>query len=258
MLLEMFRSLNIYQIGCGGTGSWLVYPICKFLRNLVTRYDNINLTYTLVDDDIVEARNILRQNFEEYDIDRNKATTMVRKYSNVYPLMEAIKIRIDTPKKLQNLLEGEYHSNPHMSIPYTDSPRELIIILGCVDSNKTRRMAYRFFTKKYNRLTTPVTYIDSGNNLHNGQIVTCYFEKLSISPYINSERHKNPNMVKMFPLKADEDDQSCAFFGDQSQSINMLASSFIFSNFQKLIIDRLLPPPIINFNSSGFSYFEKG
>ena len=62
----------------------------------------------------------------------------------------------------------------------------------------------------------------------------------------------------MFPLAPDEDDdgQSCAFFGDQSQTINTLAASLLFANFQKTIINDLIPPPVIEFNSSGMSTFE--
>jgi len=39
----------------------------------------------------------------------------------------------------------------------------------------------------------------------------------------------------MFPINNEQDDtqQSCAFFGDQSQAINNLAAALMFCNLQK-------------------------
>ena len=63
----------------------------------------------------------------------------------------------------------------------------------------------------------------------------------------------------MFPIESDNSNipqQSCAFFGDQSQAINIMAATLMFINLQKVLISLELPPEVITFNSSGYSTFE--
>ena len=63
-ILNQFSKIVIAQVGCGGTGSWFVPFVSKLANNIKLRTvsdDFIN--YTIFDDDIVEQRNILRQNF---------------------------------------------------------------------------------------------------------------------------------------------------------------------------------------------------
>ena len=75
----------------------------------------------------------------------------------------------------------------------------------------------------------------------------------------NAKRFQQPPFLKMFPAKDDReinDNETCAFFGDQTQSVNMLAANMLFINFQQAILQAMLPPPVINFNNAGYSTFE--
>ena len=63
----------------------------------------------------------------------------------------------------------------------------------------------------------------------------------------------------MFQIEVGDDNisqQSCAFFGDQSQAINTMAATLMFINLQKILISSELPPELVTFNSSGYSTFE--
>ena len=60
--------MNAIVIGCGGIGAWLAQCLAKTLTN--------SDTLTLVDGDIIEAKNIDRQLFSTRDINRNKATML--------------------------------------------------------------------------------------------------------------------------------------------------------------------------------------
>lgn len=256
MLIDLFHQINIFQIGVGGTGSWLVYPMCKFLNNLMQRYGEhrgLIVSYILVDDDIVEERNILRQNFEEWDIGRSKVSTTIRKYCSVFPLT-GFRYRPTTKLKFQKLFYGDMTQT-------LGSRYSLTIVFGCVDDNKARRGLFNFF-KKYRHEDYPVVYFDSGNDLYHGQIVTSIFglgkEETDFHYFKNEMKFQQPQFLKMFPLKMQEGEteESCAFFGDQSQGINIQAANLLFLNFQQAIIHKQLPPPIINFNSAGFSTFQ--
>ena len=86
-ILNQFSKIVIAQVGCGGTGSWLVPFVSKLANNIKLRTvsdDFIN--YTIFDDDIVEQRNILRQNFSSWDIGKNKALALVSK--NVFEFQD--------------------------------------------------------------------------------------------------------------------------------------------------------------------------
>lgn len=261
-LTEVFRRINIFQIGVGGTGSWLVYPMCKFLNNIQNRYgrDNLLINYILVDDDFVEERNTLRQNFEPWEVERSKVMSTVKKYCYAFENLIGIKYRPNTKSKFSNLFYGDLLEGIRPTNAMT-------FVFGCVDCNKTRRGLFNYFTKYEKNLA--VVYFDSGNDLYHGQITTTVFNlnKRYDSGYIdsndwfwfrNEQKWKQPKFLKMFPLKIQEGEaeETCAFFGDQSQGVNIQAANLLFLNFQNALIEFRLPPSVINFNASGYSTFQ--
>lgn len=239
------RRFSILQFGTGGTGSWLIPSVAKFLNNIGTRdQEHIDREYVLIDYDIVEDRNILRQNFVRDDISQFKSEVLSRQYCYVYPSITFDTSKATTPKKMGDIFAKYIMNEPQSTI---------FFIFGCVDSNKIRKLLY----KTIKECETNVIYIDSGNNLYNGQIVTSIFGDFT-DILENWETFKNINFNKFFKSTKEETTQSCAFFGDQSQSINLFASTLMFMNFQKILIENTLPANLINFNSSGFSSFQIG
>jgi len=150
------------------------------------------------------------------------------------------------------------------SLPAVDQLPTLFIILGCCDNNKTRQDLFKISKLISKKIKSSVVYIDSGNLLYNGQIITKAFnfpEDNQQDLFEKKKRRKDKiNFKKMFPIESDENSntpqQSCAFFGDQSQAINIIAATLMFINLQKILITLELPPEVITFNSSGYSTFE--
>lgn len=259
-IIESFRELQVIQIGCGGTGSWVVPLVSKLLGNIKNRIgDQLHINYTLIDDDSVEERNILRQNFNEWDIGNSKTRALANRYVYNFEKIVCKPIRIKSDLSFRKVIFDK--------VPAMD---KILILIGCVDNNKTRQIINRTLSesKEYHG---KIIYIDSGNELYNGQVLTLSFrfeeyliEALStyhedkaetLKKQIQNRRKLNFN--KMFPKnKNKENQQSCAFFGDQSQAINNLAASIIFCNLQKILISSEMPPQLITFNSSGYSTFE--
>lgn len=239
-----YNSIKIIQIGAGGTGGWLVPPLLKFLNNIRLRNIDINIEYLLIDNDTVELRNTLRQNFNEIDEGFLKVRALQR--SNYWAdFLKGIPERLEKPKDFKKYIDEQLLINN----------RSLNIVIGCVDDILTRR---KIFTRLNKLKPIPTIYIDSGNELYNGQVVTCCFdlegEYLKLR---NLGRFKNPKFLKIYPKdKQENNNQNCAFFGDQSQSINMISSVMIFANIQKILIEELLPANYIQYNSSGYSNFE--
>ena len=262
-LINFFDNIHIVQIGCGGTGSWVVPLVSKLANNIKLRLpENHKIYYNLIDEDIIESRNILRQNFNEWDIEKNKAHALVNKYIYNFPEIQAFPIKIKSKNYLTPFL-----TNPNEET--TDS-KNLRIVIGCVDNNQTRHIIYnRLKSIQINNLKNGFIYIDSGNLLNSGQIITIAF---GFDEYMSNILDKNKlelfrkqikkskamKFTKKFPKNAETEikEQSCAFFGDQSQAINNLAATLIFCNVQNILINSELPPDVISFNSSGYSTFN--
>lgn len=267
-MLTNFRALNIIQIGAGGTGSWLVPSLLRFLNNINRRMStHLALSYVLCDDDVVEDRNIIRQNFDEHDISQIKSRVLIRKYSQFNINKYWLPVQINTSAKFHKLLEGKFGS-------FFYRHNSLTIVLGCVDNNVSRRAVFNGLKNAKNgwELESRI-YIDSGNNLSNGQIVTTAFNCGNIvkrgetvtdrimakrNIFTNAEQFKNPAFLKLFPInpEAEVTNESCAFFGDQSQGVNIFAANLLFNNIQKILIEGFIPPSIITFNNMGHSSFE--
>ncbi len=250
--MMLFDELSIIQFGCGGTGSYLGRPIIKFLNNLQNRYgDDFHATYFVVDGDHVSSRNILRQNFTEDNIGQNKSRVI--KLENDYfkhKYITTVQHNIETKLQMENFFKGRYKKN-FFNIPLFNNQK--CIILGCVDNNKCRRLIFNYMK---NNTHKQIVYLDSGNNLYNGQIITTIFND-ELKQSLSNPIFENINFLKYFPIKVKEaNEQSCEFFGDQSQSINMFASTLLFMNLQKIIIEKRLPPNKIEFNNSGYSAFN--
>jgi molybdopterin/thiamine biosynthesis adenylyltransferase len=256
-ILDHFKNISVIQIGCGGTGSWLVPYVSKLLNNIRLRMpEDSQVVYKLVDDDTVEERNILRQNFNSWDIGKSKAIALLGR--NYYSLLEtqAITTRIRTSTMMEHII---FKSE---AFPIELLQKTLTIVLGCVDNNRSRQQINNFLKKIYTKTSSPMVYLDAGNLLYNGQVVTmsygyneCIQEE---SNRLKLKTKKKINFNKMFeiPKENEEVQQSCAFFGDQTQAMNIMAATVLFCNLQKILINSEIPPNIITFNSSGYSTFE--
>jgi molybdopterin/thiamine biosynthesis adenylyltransferase len=264
-ILDHFKNISVIQIGCGGTGSWLVPYVSKLLNNIRLRMpEDSQVMYKLVDDDTVEERNILRQNFNSWDIGKSKAIALLGR--NYYSLLEtqAITTHIKTLTMMKHII---FKSK---TFPIELLQKTLTIVLGCVDNNKSRQHINNFLKKIHTKTPSPMVYLDAGNLLYNGQVVTMSYgynefiiEKLhefnqEESNKLKLKTKKKINFNKMFeiPKENEEAQQSCAFFGDQTQAMNIMAATILFCNLQKILINSEIPPNIITFNSSGYSTFE--
>lgn len=73
--------LNVILIGCGGTGSRVVPLITQYLS---TFPEILAPTFTLIDGDDVEPKNLARQNFIQEDVGRMKAEVLAERYGEAY------------------------------------------------------------------------------------------------------------------------------------------------------------------------------
>lgn len=141
---------DIIIIGCGGTGSHYVKELGRYLFGEKV---GSNETYriVLVDGDIVEEKNLVRQAFLPIDIGRNKAQVMAEILNQTYGiLVEYYDGYIDCPKDISMLVRDD----------------TLPVLIGCVDNHQCRQSMHRFFEMQENCI-----YMDSANEYQGGEVV---------------------------------------------------------------------------------------
>lgn len=146
MKFPLNHTVKIILLGAGGTGGYIAPHLCRLVHTL-----DRTVKVIIADGDIVEQKNIVRQNFICSDLGRNKAQVLAERYtsafgSEVYYIPEFI----ESESKLLELLKSQ----------------KLVILIGAVDNNKSRQLCHNVFQK-----LDDIIYIDSGNGQYTGQVV---------------------------------------------------------------------------------------
>jgi len=159
--------VKIVMLGAGGTGGHAAPHIYRLLFSIGRR-----VRFILVDGDAVEAKNLVRQNFSEYDLGKNKARAMAERYSDAFGLEpEYIPDFIEEKERLAALLRPDICALPKNQWYKKDgrhikAASELVILIGAVDNNKSRKLCHEVFME-----ARDLVYIDSGNGEFSGQVV---------------------------------------------------------------------------------------
>lgn len=141
--------IHVVMIGCGGTGGHIVPHLYRLLYSIFRPAEVI-----LCDGDIVEQKNLVRQNFIQCDLGKNKAQVLAERYSAAFGMETCFMPRfIEDERMLSELLRPTYRD-------------ALVVLIGAVDNNRSRQLCNKVFYQASN-----LVYIDSGNGLTNGQVV---------------------------------------------------------------------------------------
>lgn len=245
---------NVLVVGCGGTGGHLVPHLARFISVINESREKQYSTMPVVrlflaDGDIVEKKNLIRQNFIEPDIGRNKAEVLGERYAAAFGLEIGV-----VPEYLERLNKFSFLTR---SIGYGDQAN---VIIGCVDNNASRKVIHRWFCRKdTNSYGEGRFWIDSGNEEASGQVVCGYnppdnrYNQPRFNPFrkdIDKVTHSRrcgefclPCAVEVYPELLRVDDkfsskQSCAErsrSAPQNMQTNVTAAVIIMNFVQKLL-----------------------
>lgn len=223
--------VKIVVLGAGGTGGYVIPHLYRL------GYASEHPTRIIVcDGDVVEHKNLIRQNFVEQDIGRNKAQVLAARYAAAFGIeCEYRPEFMETQEELHTLTEPD-------RVPYPMEPQR-VILLGCVDNNKSRQLCHRVFEQKRDLI-----YIDAGNGEHTGQVVcgirqhgrTLYKPVCSLYPDLLEDEDKFPSEL------------SCAeraVSAPQSVTANLTAATAVVSFLYDLLIAGDLKTRYVTFSS---------
>ncbi len=144
--------VRIVLVGCGGTGSWLAPHIARTVALL--REQGKEATALFVDPDVVEARNIPRQNFCHAEARARvpKAVTLARRYGAAWELEIPAVVAAFRPDLLSSMHNG------------------LTVLVGCVD-NPLGRQALAEAQRAGGYSEPHRWWLDCGNFASSGQVL---------------------------------------------------------------------------------------
>jgi PRTRC genetic system ThiF family protein len=241
MIPDQRHRLHLYLVGCGGTGSWLaphLVRLARFLRE--TR--SLNAQITFVDPDVVEMKNVFRQNFGEPEVGGHKAELLALRYSAPWGMA----IQVHAARFDQAMVRLEYG--------------DLGVIVGCVD-NAAARKSIADSLDQESRLhggegLPRMFWLDCGNATDTGQVLFGaarnvrqlqyafpYLPDQSFCVNLPAPDLQHPDLLQVqpdaHPTKPTQD-VSCAemlLMGDQSPSINAMVANIAATYLWRLFAD---------------------
>ena len=151
--------IKIVLLGAGGTGG----HIAPHLYRLLYALDRPS-RLIICDGDIVEEKNLIRQNFSPADLGENKARVLAERYAAVFGLeAEYVSVFVESLPQLLELITPKQWVTPGRT--WERNP-ELVILIGAVDNNRSRQLCHQAFYA-----CRDLIYIDSGNSEFTGQVV---------------------------------------------------------------------------------------
>lgn len=234
---------EVIIVGCGGNGAYLVPLIARFISQSPSEIiQGINIT--LVDGDVIEEKNILRQNFIPSEKGANKAEALAERCNRAFGMnIRAIPEFFDE-KKIASILNsgGRYGYGGK-------------IIIGCVDRHEVRNLISQHIKTIYknNGYYDPAStvYIDVGNELEAGQLFISgpVTDRSSIGKANRNNRFGGQVLIhEFYPVigktdvkKASPSCDEATAQGIQRMVVNVKAATLAFEAFEALLSPAEVP-----------------
>ena len=171
------RPVKIVMLGAGGTGGHIAPHLYRLLYAL-----DRPVRFIICDGDIVEEKNLVRQNFTPADLGENKAKVLAERYSSVFGMeTEYVPEFIESGERLLSMLRARtFPTGPYW---HSQTVKELVILIGAVDNNKSRKLCHEVFYK-----LDDLIYIDSGKKRVCGRSRLQRVLSICAPPYKNQEK----------------------------------------------------------------------
>ena len=182
--MPLKEKLNIHVIGAGGTGGYCIEYLARLLAG---GHHKIHV----YDGDMVELKNLKRQNFSKDDVDLNKAEALCQRLEK--QVLDAPEL-VPHPEYLTD--KDAFMAEILLSLEADES----LIIIQAVDNVATRKLINEVVFGKLveNRILTVA--LDSGNDDQGGQVVLYANGGVrNEEPFKGPQLGLLPTMLQVFP-----------------------------------------------------------
>lgn len=213
--------IGILLVGCGGTGSFLALHLARMAYHARARGLDIQMMF--VDHDVVEEKNIGRQNFCCAEIGRSKAAALASRYSRAFGL------------------EISYRDTEFKPVMLVEKKDDLKLICGCVDNAAARRLISSVVPNY-----AQTWWLDGGNHDHSGQVMlgnkniqTPEISPLGVCSALPLPGVQCPELLQDAPVRTD--DLSCADLAladAQGLMVNQAVAGWMAVYVSRLLVSR--------------------
>lgn len=229
VMIPDFNMLQIVVVGIGGTGSAVAIDLARLAYHC--EQNGLPVMMQLIDGDKVEPKNVGRQQFSEFEVGENKATSMARRL-NLWLGLDVM----GTPKMLTK----------KTSLIFNDGDlKPLRIIVGAVDNHQARQAIAGFLQG------TGAWWVDTGNGEFKGQVLVGNHlrwgtvevtEELGLVNGLPSPAQQMPELLEaeVAPVLQFEDCALRILRDEQSININRLMATYAAQVVYDLVIRREL------------------
>ncbi len=224
-LIPEYDNVHICLVGIGGTGSAVAPRISQLCYHLMQQ--GINCHITLIDHDIVEHKNIGRQQFAHSEIGQHKASVMAQRLS-AWLAIPTDFIPLPVPDAFE-----------HLTSPF-DGHREMRILISGVDNWMARQAITDWMTPR------DAYWIDAGNSRYAGSVFVGNGSDYSVDPLGLVTALPWPTLqmpALLQPPQIVVEQHDCALgmaIGEQSLCINTVQAAIVMQYAADLLIRRQL------------------
>lgn len=241
-------SIRFYLVGTGGTGSWLAPHLVRLARFL-REQKGASIHVTFIDPDVVEHKNVFRQNFGAAEVGAHKAESLALRLGPAW----GIEIHVHTARFDKKMID----------LPYGD----LGVVIGCVDNAAARKaIAECIDSGHYGAVGSPssdapalprLLWLDCGNAESTGQVLLGSTANVKVlrhafplypaatfcvhlpAPHLQHPDllEPRPHEVKTPARLADASCAQMAWTGDQSPSINSMVANIAATYLWRMFAD---------------------
>lgn len=247
-----FVPYKFYVFGCGGTGSRLVPLAAQFIKSC-RWLEPFSPEMILIDPDVVEEKNLSRQNFIKRDLDKGKAVVLAERYSKGFGLpIKAFFGKVNRGMDAAAREDFDNLSEHPAEVDLFRNPFSNSVIFLCVDSISARKEILEYIFSFRVSDTPNLLIIDTGNENDFGQ-VKLVGSHLPYRELLNVENILPDNVpvklpINYMPMDSDyfynmqppAETLSCADL-DQTMAINCLVANTAFSVLQNILYRNTLP-----------------
>lgn len=242
-LLAGINKVHILIVGAGGTGSYVIAHLGRFLYYLKKLKPSLTVFVTIADGDKFEEKNQDRQVCYSSDMNRNKARVLARKITNQFGVTcYYVDKYIEDVGTCEGLFLPECLNDNAI---YTFPNSTLTILLGCVDNNGTRQIMHKAFKNFRHNLV----YIDSGNGLSSGQVVLGF--KQTGDVLLPPVGFYHPDMIedKESPVPSQQSCSQRLNVTAQAMMANVWASTVVMSMVTNLLEHNTINTIVADFHA---------